>query len=609
MRKWKTDYDRLYNGDNTLNEFDIRHLNDVKISIKDPHSNVFPKPDCSSLNGPISYDEVHAAVYRAKLRKATGIDNISSEILRNECCIDLLFKIISYCFEHGCIPSEWARGVIKPLSKGDDPRNPLNYRPITLISIPCKIYANILNARLVKFLEKGNILSDAQNGFRRDRSCQDHVYSLYSIINNRKLKRRDTFACFVDMKKAFDTVNRDCLWFKLLKAGIHGKMVNALQSLYKDVSCAVSINDNLTEWFPVQQGVKQGCGLSPTLFAIYINDLADDINELNCGIDVGDTHISSFLYADDIVLLAECAEDMQRMLNILHLWCRRWRLAVNESKTKVVHFRNRNKPQCDFLFSCGNKSVEYSDCYKYLGFWLNEFLDMDKSINEVTKSASRALGAVYMKYQSAGGMTYDVYKKLIESIVEPVLFYCSGIWGNRKFPKVESVMNKACRLFLGVSKNAPNLSSKGDMGWISAENKQKLETVRLWCRLRNMPEQRTIRKIHNWSFSIGKSWENNMLKFIESLGIQEHMLVPSPSKYMCMKLAREKLIATEKLNWENQLLSDGNSENGNKLRTYRTYKNIFETESYVKLNLRRDHRRILAKFRGCNLPLAIETGR
>ena len=69
----------------------------------------------------------------------------------------------------------------------------------------------------------------------------------------------------------------------------------------------------------------------------------NDINELNCGIDVGDTRISSFLYADDIVLLTENAEDMQRMLNVLHVWCGKWRLVVNESKTKVVHFRNRTK--------------------------------------------------------------------------------------------------------------------------------------------------------------------------------------------------------------------------------------------------------------------------
>ena len=217
---------------------------------------------------------------------------------------------------------------------------------------------------------------------------------------------------------------------------------------------------------------------------------------------------------------------------------------------------------------------------------------MDMSVTEITKSASRALGAVYMKYQYAGGMAYDVYKKLIESIVEPVLFYCSGIWGNRKYTKVEGVLNKACRYFLGVSKNAPNLSSKGDMGWASAEVKQKLETVRLWCRLRNMPSDRTVHKIHSWSFQIGKSWENNMLKLIDSLNIRDYMLAQNPSKANCLKLARDKLTELDYDRWKSQLLQNGiNVDNGNKLRTYRTYKNNFSTETYVKSNMRRDHPR------------------
>ena len=88
------------------------------------------------------------------------------------------------------------------------------------------------------------------------------------------------------------------------------------------------------------------------------------------------------------------------------------------------------------------------------------------------------------------------------------------------------------------------------------------------------------------------------------------MLAQNPQKTMCLKMAGEKLTAIDKQNWQNQLFNDRNdSENGNKLRTYRTYKTIFTPEQYVTLNMRRDHRRVLAKFRSCNLPLAVETGR
>ena len=207
-------------------------------------------------------------------------------------------------------------------------------------------------------------------------------------------------------------------------------------------------------------------------------------------------------------------------------------------------------------------------------------------------------------------MSYDVYTKMIETIVEPVLFYCSGILGTRKFPKVQSVLNKACRYFLGVTKNAPNIATRGDMGWVAAEVKQKLECVRLWCRLKNMPESRTAHRIHQWSLSMSCSWENIMLKHIEDLELQNYMLTQSPNKSACLKAAREKMTQLDILNWEKALANNGtDANNGNKLRTYRTYKNKLNTEHYIKLNMRQDHRRILARFRSCNLPLAIETGR
>ena len=112
-------------------------------------------------------------------------------------------------------------------------------------------------------------------------------------------------------------------------------------------------------------------------------------------------------------------------------------VAGNEAKTKIMQF----------LFSCEKKIIEYSDCYSYLGFWFNEFLEKEKSITVITKSDSRALGAIYMKCQSARCMAYNVYKELIDSVVEPVFFYCPGSWRNRKFSKVENIINIACRYF------------------------------------------------------------------------------------------------------------------------------------------------------------------
>ncbi len=157
----------------------------------------------------------------------------------------------------------------------------MQYRGIALLCSTYKIYCHIFNARMCNWLPDNNVLVDEQNGFRRLRSCIDHMFSLYSILQNRLLSKNETFCCFVDLKKAFDSVDRDCLWFKLLSLGVHGNFYNALKSLYSDVSCAVRVNGSTTDWFSVGSGVKQGCLLSPSLFSIYINDFAHELNELN----------------------------------------------------------------------------------------------------------------------------------------------------------------------------------------------------------------------------------------------------------------------------------------------------------------------------------------
>ena len=263
-----------------------------------------------------------------------------------------------------------------------------------------------------------------------------------------------------------------------------------------NVQCTVKVNDLFSSWFPVSNGVKQGCKISPTLFSIYINNLAQEINNLNCGLNVGDIMVSTLLYADDIILIAPTAENLQLMFDTLNNWCKKWRLTVNPEKSKVIHFRTSAVPQSTFTFKCGAKEIEYVSSYKYLGLWFNEHLDMTKTVKELSKSASRALSALYLKSLRAGGMTLNVFKKLYESLVEPVLFYSCGVWGISDFKEIQMVQNKACRYFLGGGKCASNVALRGDMGWNSCFVKAKLEVFRLWLKLRNVDDSRILKHIH-----------------------------------------------------------------------------------------------------------------
>ena len=414
LSRWKRDYSTLFSEHGLTDSFNDENLQRIKLCLE---SNTVPSVhrDTSELNCPITIQEVKSCIYKAKLKGAVGLDNILASVLSNERCIRMLHTIISYCFNNGVVPSEWSAGLIKPIPKSDskDPRYPLSYRGITLISIPCKIYADILNVRLNKWINEYGLVADEQNGFRKNRSCIEHIYALYSIINKRKMQKRSTFVCFVDAKKAFDRVQRDCLWFKLISIGIEGKMLKAIQSLYHDLKCAVKVNNMQTSYFDVDIGVKQGCKVSPTLFSLYVNDLADKIRTLNCGIDVDGYQLSILLYADDIALLSPCEESLQIMLNALNEWCDNWRVTLNQEKTKIVHFRPCGIDQCDFSFSCGDVKLSYAQSYKYLGLWFHENLDMKFATSELAKSASRALSALYTKYLYLGGMNYKTWKKTL----------------------------------------------------------------------------------------------------------------------------------------------------------------------------------------------------
>ena len=199
---------------------------------------------------------------------------------------------------------EWGKGVINPIPKAStkDFGDPSQYRGITISSAVYKLYCAILNNRLTHFVEMNHILADEQNGFRKDRGCQDHIFTLASVLENRKLSGLSTFTAFIDFKSAFDRIDRDALFYKLLKCGINGNMYNAIKSLYSSIISTVRINGLYTNWFDIKNGVRQGCLMSTTLFNIFLNDLVAEINNLNLGIYTGrNQHLSILAYADDII--------------------------------------------------------------------------------------------------------------------------------------------------------------------------------------------------------------------------------------------------------------------------------------------------------------------
>ena len=263
----------------------------------------------------------------------------------------------------------WNQGIITPITKcyTKDIREPTNSRGITLASSVYKLYCSILNERLLYFNEKCNLTTDSQNGFRKGRSCVDHLETLTSIVETRKLLKRSTYLAYIDFSRAYDGIRRDYLWYKLEKMGLNveSKFLCALKSLYRNVKSSVRLQGCFSHWFQVNVGLKQGCLLSTTLFNLYINDLASNIDALKRGVRIHNEQVSLLMYADDLVLLAETSNDLQCMLDELNSWCSTWDVNINVQKSKIMHCRGKGTPLTNSVFHCGDKILELCTKYKY----------------------------------------------------------------------------------------------------------------------------------------------------------------------------------------------------------------------------------------------------
>ena len=366
LKKWKSDFSKLFSLSNV--EFDDNFLAEIRTSLQRwenelenydqtrVNEDTQGTQDTDILNCPITLDEIKRVIANAKSGKAVGIENIPNEILKCDILAPILYRLFSTCFEHNIIPSVWYNTIIQPiLKRGKGSRDPSNYRGISLMSTIAKLFSSILNDMICSYLDENDLLCEEQNGYRKLRSCLDHLYTLITVIRNRKEQNMQTFLCFVDFAKAFDSVNRDCLWYKLQNIGVNGKMYNIIKSLYWNIDSTVRVNNRLTDWFSVYSGVRQGDNLAPTLFAIYVNDVTTCINELNVGVPISDTDsISVLLYADDRVLMAQNAEDLQKMINALHDWTIKWRLSVNTQKTQVMHVRKHQTRRTNYAFHLGD---------------------------------------------------------------------------------------------------------------------------------------------------------------------------------------------------------------------------------------------------------------
>ena len=605
--KWKSDFSGLYNKPaSDDNRYDQEFYSSILRENVHFHEHLNYQIE-GDMDLPFSLDDLFKVQTKLKNNKAMGLDLIPNEILKLSRISVLLLEFFNMCFSTATVPSLWQQAIITPIPKsaGKDPYVPLNYRGISLLSCMYKMYSSLMNNRLNKYIDENNLVEDEQNGFRKDRSCVDHIFAVSSVIRNRLALKKHTFAAFVDFQKAFDWVDRDFLLYKLrVHYGISGRLYNAVRSVYSFASARIKLNNITTEAFSLSSGVKQGDNLSPTLFNLFLNDLATGIKRLNKGVDIDDMCLSILLYADDIVLLAPDENKLQSQLDYLYEWCRKWRMSVNISKSQIIHFRPLRCKRSDFTWTIGDQYLEIVSTYKYLGVYLHEHMDFTYTADILSTAASKALGFLRYKLRFLKECHYGTFTKLYTSCIVPILDYSSAVWGYKNVASHDNIQRRAIRYFLGLHRFAANDMIEGDMGWLPCNNRRLLAMANYWNRLTACDSHRTLYKIFKWS-----------LKFVNypsTWAWEMHSIFSESNHSACF----DRLVQCD-VNSLYDTLFDRRVQKWNssrydkpKLRYFNLYKSIYEPEDYVlSKSLTKRSRSLMAQFRASTLPLEIETGR
>ena len=379
----------------------------------------------TTLNRNITAEEVKSTIKTLSNGKSVSLDLISNEMLKNltEKPLQALVQLYNYCLEYSIYP--WITSTITPILKGGDPYNPDNYRAIALGSCMGKLFSAILLKRIQEY--RFHCCPDHPNqlGFKKGAQTSDHIITLKTIIDKYTIKhKRKLFTCFVDFRKAFDSVAREALLYKVASMGIGGKVFKVLQNMYENTSTRIKLIRKLSDHIKLENGVEQGHPLSPELFKIFIHDLSSELNEVIANTpELNKINISHLFWADDLVLLALSESTLQNLIDILEKYSNLWGLNINLKKTKVMIFNKQGRlltPINDIMLN--GAPIEVARTYCYLGIVFVPSGKFKVASNELRKKALRS----FFKMKSAvlrENISTVALFRLFDALVLPVLTY------------------------------------------------------------------------------------------------------------------------------------------------------------------------------------------
>ena len=393
----------------------------MPISQIDPIS-LIPNSSHNFFLNPVSPTECCKIVQTLNNTKSS-LDDLSIKLfkLNFTSIVFVLCKLINRCFAKGEFPECLKSATIVPIFKKGDPHSIQNYRPISTLPYIAKIFEKCLYSRLLNYFTNHQLISNHQFGFLPGKSTTDALSSFmefqYKALNSKAF----SLNIFIDLAKAFDTIDHSILLSKLQRYGIRGLPLKLIQSYIRNRKYKVKLGNSYSTETISNIGTAQGSVLASLFFIIYINDLPLYLK-------------NSFpiLYADDTTLcfkntsldaaLSSCNSELEKFYN----WCTANKLTINLDKTCFMLITNKNAPDLTQVLKINSTYLKRVDAHKFLGVIIDSRLTFNPHISEISNKISKSIGIMYKLSQYLPSQTIlNLYYALVHSY----LMYCNTIWG------------------------------------------------------------------------------------------------------------------------------------------------------------------------------------
>ncbi|KAH9261949.1 hypothetical protein BASA81_000606 [Batrachochytrium salamandrivorans] len=308
--------------------------------------------------------------------------------------------------------------------------------------------------RIERFVKTNNLLSYEQAGFRKREECVGQVVSLVDIIQRRQNAGLNTHVLFIDIRKAFDTVPVGALLWKLQNMGFPRRTLAFLKALYTSSSARARAGSLLSDPFPVQRGVRQGCPLSGLLFNLFINDILDGVVPITVpGLPRDTNPIRELMYADDVAVFADSEQSLLAASTAIKQWANQWEMQFGVAKCGIISFTGHLAPRLDnpLDIRLHGQLVSRVESYKYLGVLIDSKLDHSAWLKQKRSALEHTISALHPVLANHQ-LTVNYRSRIFSAVVMGKAYYGLELVGGNKshLAPLQTTINKGIRLFTGA---------------------------------------------------------------------------------------------------------------------------------------------------------------